>query len=248
MSAERLALGEMDAALLDLDGVVTDTAQLHARCWKRVFDAFLERWATARGDDFRPFDLERDYRRYVDGKPRLDGVRDFLASREIALPENPSSEGADGNSVAALARRKDALFEETLQKEGVEPYPGTIRWIEHARSEGLRLAIVSASHHCQEVLRAAGLETLFEVRVDGRVADALHLRGKPAPDVFLEGARRLGVPPDRAVVVEDALAGVEAGRAGGFACVVGVARHDNAVELSAAGAHIVVQDLGQLVP
>lgn len=248
MTAPRFSTAQLDAVLFDLDGVVTDTARVHARCWKRVFDELLERRAKATGDAFRPFDLDADYRRYVDGKPRRDGVRDFLRSRGIRLPEEVS-EAADGaDSVSSVAQRKDALFGEALAAEGVEVYPGTLRWIEHLRGEGLRLAVVSASRHCAEVLQAAGLESVFDARVDGHVADRLHLRGKPAPDVFLEAARVLGVESGRAAVVEDALAGVEAGRAGGFAWVVGVARRDNAAELMAAGAHVAVRDLAELHP
>lgn len=237
-----------DAVLFDLDGVVTDTARLHARCWKRVFDEVLERVAKARGEPFRPFDADADYARYVDGRARRDGVRDFLASRGLHLPEGPEASGGDADSVAAIAARKDALFEETLGRDGVQVYDGTVRWIEYLHAEGLRTAIVSASHHCAEILRAAGLEELFEARVDGQTADRRHLAGKPAPDVFLEGARELGVPPARAVVVEDALSGVAAGRAGHFGLVVGVARHGNAADLAAAGADVAVGDLAELLP
>ena len=236
-----------DAALLDLDGVVTDTARLHALCWKRVFDELLERRAKARGERFRAFDLEVDYARYVDGRARRDGVRDFLASRDIRLPEGSTDEPSDGESIAGIARHKDALFAETLAREGVDVYPGTVRWVHRLRDEGLRTAIVSASHHCEEILNEAGLAALFDVRVDGHVADHLHLPGKPAPDVFLEAARRLAVAPARAVVVEDALAGVAAGRAGDFGLVVGIARHGSAAELAAAGADVVVRDLAEFL-
>jgi beta-phosphoglucomutase family hydrolase len=240
--------GRFGAALLDLDGVVTDTARLHALSWKRVFDDFLERRARARGERFRPFDLGSDYLRHVDGRARRDGVRAFLDSRDVRLPEGSDDGPEDEDSVAGLARRKDALFTETLEREGVEVYDGTVRWIRHLRDAGLRIAVVSASHHCQEVLRAAGLETLFDARVDGQLADRLGLAGKPAPDAFLEGARQLGAEPARCLVVEDALAGVAAGRAGDFGLVVGVARHGNAAELAAAGADVVVGDLSELLP
>lgn len=247
--------GEWKAALIDLDGVVTDTARLHTRCWKRVFDELLERRAEARtgvgaetkGEDLRPFDPEQDYREHVDGKSRRDGIRDFLASREIRLPEAAPDARGDGDSVSGIARRKDALFEETLANEGVETYPGTLRWIEQLRRSSIRTAIVSSSHHCAEVLRAAGIESLFDERVDGVLADQLGLAGKPAPDLFLEAAQRLGVEPRQAIVVEDALAGVRAGRAGGFGRVVGVARHDGGAALAAAGADIVVRDLEELI-
>lgn len=244
---ERVSAASFDAVLFDLDGVVTDTARVHALCWKQVFDELLERRARARGARFEPFDLEADYSRYVDGKARRDGVRDFLASRGIELSEGAADAAESEESVAGIARRKDALFTETLEKEGVQVYPGTVRWMRQLRDEGLRLAVVSASHHCREVLRAAGLEDLFDARVDGHTADRLGLSGKPAPDVFLEAAHELGVEPARAVVVEDALAGVAAGRAGRFGVVVGVARHGNAGDLSEAGADIVVADLAELL-
>lgn len=248
MSGALVTPERFDAALFDLDGVVTDTARIHALCWKRVFDDLLERRAKARGETFRSFDLEADYTRYVDGKARRDGVRDFLASRRIRLPEGSLDAPETEDSVAGIARHKDALFSDTLEKEGVKVYPGTVRWLEHLRGAGLRIAIVSASHHCQEVLLAAGLEGLFDARVDGQVADRRRLAGKPAPDVFLEAARELAAEPARAVVVEDALSGVAAGRAGGFGLVVGVARHGNGAELAAAGADVVVADLAELLP
>jgi len=247
--------GQWQAALIDLDGVVTDTARLHTRCWKRVFDELLERRAEAgaeagseaANEDLRPFDPEQDYREHVDGKSRRDGIRDFLASRGIRLPEAATDVRDDGDSVSAIARRKDARFEEILATEGVETYPGTLRWIERLRRGGIRTAIVSSSHHCAEVLRAAGIESLFDARVDGVLADQLGLAGKPAPDLFLEAARRLDVEPRQAIVVEDARAGVRAGRAGGFGRVVGVARHDDGAALRAAGADVVVADLAELI-
>ncbi len=248
LRVERVSAASFDAVLFDLDGVVTDTAGVHARCWKQVFDELLERRARARGARFEPFDLEADYRRYVDGKARRDGVRDFLDSRGIELPEGSADAAESEESIAGVARRKDAFFTEALQRKGVQVYPGTVRWIQYLRDEGLRIAIVSSSHHCLEVLRAAGLEDLFDARVDGQTADRLGLAGKPAPDVFLEAARLLGVKPARAVVVEDALSGVAAGRAGRFGLVVGVARHGNAGELAGAGADVAVADLAELLP
>jgi beta-phosphoglucomutase family hydrolase len=236
-----------DAVLFDLDGVLTDTASLHARCWKQVFDELLAGWARARQEEFRPFDAGRDYRRYVDGKPRLAGVRDFLRSRGIEVAEG-SPEDPEADTVEDIARRKDALVERALQDGRVEVYPGSLRWLDALRAAGVRTAVVSSSHHCAEVLAAAGLEDRFTVRVDGNVIDDRGLSGKPAPDAFLEAARALEVAPERAVVVEDALAGVQAGRAGGFGLVVGVARHGDAEALARAGADVVVQDLGDLLP
>jgi beta-phosphoglucomutase family hydrolase len=236
-----------DAVLFDLDGVLTDTASLHARCWKQVFDEFLASRARARQEAFQPFDADRDYRRYVDGKPRLAGVRDFLRSRGIEVAEG-SSDDPERDSVEGIARRKDALVERALQDGRVEVYPGSLRWLDALRAAGMRMAVVSSSHHCAQVLAAAGLEDRFAVRVDGNVIDARGLSGKPAPDAFLEAARALDVAPERAVVVEDALAGVQAGRAGGFGLVVGVARHGEAATLARAGADLVVHDLGAMLP
>jgi beta-phosphoglucomutase family hydrolase len=234
-----------DAVLFDLDGVLTDTASVHARCWKQVFDEVLAR--RARGDAARPFDVQHDYLRYVDGKPRLDGVRDFLRSRGLELPEGGEGDARDADSVRAIARRKNALIETALVSGEVDVYPGSVRWLDALREQALRTAVVSSSHHCMEVLEAAGLADRFDVRVDGNLIDARGLPGKPAPDAFLEAARALGVAPERAVVVEDASAGVRAGRAGGFGLVVGVARHDNASDLSAAGADLVVHDLAEML-
>jgi alpha,alpha-trehalose phosphorylase len=219
-----------EAVLFDLDGVLTSTAALHARCWKAVFDELplLE-----------PFDVERDYLAHVDGKPRYDGVRDFLASRGIRLSEE---------QVRDIGDRKQALVEKALAGESVEAFPGSVRWVEHLRDEGVRTAVVSSSTNATDVLRSAGLASLFETTVDGRDIVELDLNGKPAPDGFLEAARRLDVDPTRAVVVEDALAGVTAGRAGGFGLVVGVARHAEPDALRSAGADLVVEDLAEMLP
>lgn len=246
-TAPRIDREHFDAVLFDLDGVLTDTARLHARCWKQVFDDLLERRARQRHESFRPFDAEAEYRAHVDGKPRLDGVRDFLASRGIALPEGDPAGPADADTVHGVARRKDALVKRALAGGEVDVYPGSVHWVDALRDEGVRTAVVSSSHHCAEVLRAAGLDDRFEARVDGNVIDARGLAGKPAPDAFLAAARELGVEPARTVVVEDAVAGVQAGRAGGFGLVVGVARHGNAAELAGAGGDLVVEDLGELV-
>jgi len=234
-----------DAVLFDLDGVLTDTASLHARCWKRVFDEVLDHWAKQRGERFQPFDIDGDYLRYVDGKPRVDGARDFLAARGIELREGSGAGSLD--SIARIAERKDELFEEVLESEGVEAYEGSVQWLRQLRSAGLRTAVVSASHHCAAVLRAAGIAELFDARVDGDVAERLQLPGKPAPEPFLEAARALGVAVARAVVVEDAIAGVRAGRSGGFGLVVGVARHGSRAALSQAGADLVVRDLDEML-
>jgi len=235
-----------DAVLFDLDGVLTDTANVHARCWKQVFDEVLERWAKERGETFRPFDIEGDYLRYVDGKPRLDGARDFLVARGIELRES-SGEATVRDSLDRIAERKDALFEQVLESEGVEVYDGTMRWVHQLRSAGFGTAVVSASHHCAAVLRAAGIAEHFDARVDGIVAERLQLKGKPAPDTYLEAARELGVTASRAIVVEDAIAGVRAGQAGGFGLVIGVARRGAPDALLVAGADRVVRDLEEML-
>ncbi len=231
------------AALLDLDGVITDTASLHARCWKRALDDFLARWSARTGRRLRAFDPLEDYLRHIDGKPRIDGARDFAAARGLdpTLPEVR-------RDLEEVARRKDALFSEALRKEGVQVFEGSVRFLRYVRAKGLRTAVVSSSHHAEEILRAASLLELFDARVDGHLIDRLGLPGKPAPDTFLHAAARLAVEPGRAFVAEDALAGVEAGRAGGFGLVIGVARRAAPEALRAAGADLVVGDLGELVP
>jgi alpha,alpha-trehalose phosphorylase len=223
---------DYDAVLFDLDGVLTATASLHAAAWKETFDAVLARFSQ------EPFDLDRDYVAHVDGKPREDGVRDFLAARGIAVTD------ADARRIG---ERKQALVERALSADGVEAFAGSVRWVEQLRAEGTRTAVVSSSANSRAVLRSARIDGLFDLVVDGRDVKRLGLRGKPAPDGFLEAAARLLVRPGRAVVVEDALAGVAAGRAGGFGLVVGVARSAGPDELRAAGADIVVRDLAELV-
>lgn len=235
-----------DAVLFDLDGVLTSTAEVHARAWKETFDEVLRVRAAARGEPFVPFDAVDDYRRHVDGKPRYDGVRDFLASRGIVLPEGEPGDPASAETVCGIGNRKNELVNRLFDTEGVEVFEGSLRWLRELRDRGIRTAVVSASKNCPRILEAAGLTGLFDARVDGNVATELGLSGKPAPDTFLEAARRLGVEPARAAVVEDALAGVEAGRAGNFGLVVGVAREADPAELEAHGADVVVADLGEL--
>lgn len=242
----RVTREHFDAVLFDLDGVVTDTARIHAACWKRTFDPLLERHARERGETFRPFDAEAEYRAHVDGKPRLDGVRDLLAARGIELPEGAPDDPDDAETVHAVGRRKDALVSRALSEGQVEVYEATSRWLRALRHVGFRIALVSSSRNAGPVIEAAGLADCFDVRIDGRTIDERGFAGKPAPDAFLEAARELGVPPARAVVVEDAVVGVEAGRAGGFGLVIGVARHDDERALAEAGADLVVRDLAEL--
>jgi beta-phosphoglucomutase family hydrolase len=230
------------ACLFDLDGVLTDTARIHDEAWKRMFDDFLER----RGDQ-APFDAVEDYARYVDGRPRYDGVAEFLRSRDIELPDGDPDDPPDAETVHGLGNRKNELVLKLIHDRGIEPYEGSVRYVRAVRDAGLRTAVVSSSANTRDVLHVAGIEDLFEARVDGVTIEREHLRGKPAPDSFLAGARALGVDASHAAVFEDALAGVQAGRAGGFACVVGVDRVGQADALKAHGADVVVTDLEELL-
>src|SRR5215211_2798429 len=216
------------ACLFDLDGVLTQTAKVHAAAWKQMFDGFLRERAERTGEPFEPFDRPTDYDEYVDGKPRLDGVRSFLESRGIELPMGSPSDPPEAETIHALGTRKNELVLALIREQGVEAYEGSIRFVEAAREAGLRRAVVSASTNCRDVLAAAGIEHLFEVRIDGVVAEREGLAGKPAPDTFLAAARAFDVEPANAAVFEDALAGVEAGRAGNFGWVVGVDRTGHA--------------------
>jgi beta-phosphoglucomutase family hydrolase len=235
------------ACLFDLDGVLTETATVHAAAWKQMFDDYLRRRATRTGAAFVPFDSAADYGEYVDGKPRYDGVRSFLASRGIELPEGEEDDPPDAETVHGLGNRKNELVLKMIREHGVKAYPGSVRYLEAAREAGLRIAVVSSSTNCHDVLVAAGIERFFTARIDGVVAEREHLKGKPAPDTYLAGARELGVQPGEATVFEDALAGVEAGRAGDFACVVGVDRVGHADALREHGATVVVDDLAELL-
>ncbi len=230
------------ACLFDLDGVLTQTAKVHAKAWKEMFDGFLET-----RDGQKPFDAHADYDEYVDGKPREDGVRDFLKSRGIELPEGEPGDGADRETVNGLGTRKNDIVQKVIARDGVEPYEGSIRYLEAARDAGLRRAVVSSSHNCEAVLKAAGIDHLLEERVDGDTAVEQHLDGKPAPDMFLAGAKAVGVEASEAAVFEDALVGVEAGRAGSFGHVVGVDRVGQRDALSEHGADVVVDDLDELL-
>lgn len=238
---------ELDALLFDLDGVLTDTASLHAGCWKRTFDAFLRGRAERAGERFEPFSVEGDYRRFVDGKPRYDGVRDFLASRGITLPEGNPDDPPEAETICGVGNRKNALVSEAIRPDTVRVYEGSVELVRRARAAGQKTALVSSSANAEAVLDAAGIADLFDVRVDGVVASERGLPGKPAPDTFLEAARALGVAPERAAVVEDAIAGVQSGRAGGFGLVIGVARHEDPQELRDHGADCVVADLAELL-
>ncbi|HYT12790.1 MAG TPA: beta-phosphoglucomutase family hydrolase [Candidatus Nitrosopolaris sp.] len=245
---KRLGLAPTIAAcLFDLDGVLTQTAKVHARAWKTMLDAFLNARSAKTGEPFVPFDEVNDYDLYVDGKPRHEGVRSLLAARHIPLPEGSPDDPPEAETIYGLGNRKDEIFLGLIHSHGVEVYDGSVRYVRAARSAGLKLAVVSSSKNCTEVLRAAKLDGLFDAQVDGNVAEARGLKGKPDPDTYLEAARMLGVTAKAAAVFEDALAGVEAGRAGGFGIVIGVDRVGQAEALEQHGADIVVTDLAELI-
>jgi len=235
------------ACLFDLDGVLTKTAVVHNAAWKEMFDAYLQERSRRTGEPFVPFDPGRDYDEYVDGKPRADGTRSFLASRGIELPEGGDDDPPSAETIHGLGTRKNEIVLRRIREDGVEAYESSVRYVRAARDAGLRRAVVSSSANCRDVLIAVGIEDLFEARIDGVVAGREHLRGKPAPDTFVAAARALGLGPQAAAVFEDALAGVEAGRAGRFRFVVGVDRTGQADALKKHGADIVVADLAELL-
>jgi beta-phosphoglucomutase family hydrolase len=233
--------------LFDLDGVITKTATVHDAAWQEMFDSYLRERSRQSGEPFVPFDPVADYENFVDGKPRADGTRSFLQSRGIELPEGGAGDPPDAQTVHGLSNRKNEILLRRIRKDGVETYPGSVRYVRAVRDAGLRRAVVTSSANCREVLAAAHIEDLFEARVDGLVAEREHLHGKPAPDTFLAGARALRLEPGEAAVFEDALAGVAAGRAGRFGCVVGVDRLGQADALREHGADVVVADLAELL-
>jgi alpha,alpha-trehalase len=246
-SHQAIRLERFDAVLFDLDGVLTATAKVHAACWKRTFDELLRQRATQNAEPFRPFDIDTDYRAYVDGKPRYDGVRSFLESRGIHLPYGDPQGPPGRDTICGLGNRKDGMITKIIESEGVDVYERAVALVRFLRSTGTKTAVVSSSRHCGAILAAAGIADLFDVRVDDEVAERRQLTGKPAPDTFLAAAEDLGVAPERAVVVEDAISGVQAGRAGGFGLVIGVDRAGDPDRLSENGAHVVVTDLGELL-
>ena len=237
----------IQACLFDLDGVLTETASVHAAAWKQMFDAYLRARAARTGEPFVPFDEQRDYDRYVDGKPRYDGVRSFLAARGIELPDGNVDDPPSAETIHGLGNRKNEIVLARIREHGVKPYPGSVRYLDAVQAAGLRRAVVSSSTNCRDVLKAAGIDGRFDVVIDGVAAERERLAGKPAPDTYLAGARALAVPPEAAAVFEDALAGVEAGRAGRFGFVVGVDRAGQAQQLREHGADVVVGDLEELL-
>jgi beta-phosphoglucomutase family hydrolase len=227
--------------------VLTETAVLHAKAWKRMFDAFLQARSASTGEPFVEFDATGDYNLYVDGKPRLEGTRSFLASRGIHIPEGTASDPPTAETVHGLSKRKNEILLALMREEGAHVYPGSLRYLQALRQADLRSAVVSSSRNCREVLEAAGITSLFDARVDGITAAQEKLQGKPAPDTYLAAARAVSAPPEQAAVFEDALAGVEAGRAGRFGLVVGVDRVGQGDQLRRHGADVVVTDLAELL-
>jgi beta-phosphoglucomutase family hydrolase len=244
--SNRIDVREFEAFLFDLDGVVTRTAKVHAAAWKRLFDDYLEHHARAKGVAFIPFDPIEDYQKYVDGRPREEGVRMFLAARGVTLPPGSPDDQPDAETLNALGARKNRYFICALAEHGVEVFDGATSFIQDARRRGVRTAVVSSSQNCAAIIETAGLTQLFDVRVDGIDRRRFSLLGKPAPDMYFEAAKRLNTRPARAIVFEDALVGVEAGRAGGFGLVVGIGRGAHAADLLGHGADIVVADLREL--
>jgi len=236
-----------DAVLFDLDGVLTATAKVHAACWKKTFDTYLKQRAAKTNEPFVPFDINKDYTLYVDGKPRYEGVKSFLESRDIHLPYGDPSDPPDRETICGLGNLKETMVLEAFKTDGVEVYQGSVAWVHQLLKEGIKIAVVSSSKNCAAVLQAGGIEGLFQVRVDGRVVEDQKLPGKPAPDTYLKAAELLGVTPTRAVVVEDALSGVQAGRNGGFGLVIGVDRKGDADALYKNGADLVVADLSEML-
>ena len=232
-----------DAVLFDLDGVLTSTAAIHAAAWKRMFDQFLRERHPAQP----PFDIDSDYKKYVDGKPRYEGVRSFLESRGIHLPYGEATDAPGDATVSALGNRKQVLVQQAIDNGEVEPFATSVRWVERLKDQGFKLGVVSSSRNCGPVLRAAKIDHLFETRVDGLTLAELNLPGKPAPDAFLKAAQNLGVSPARTVVVEDAISGVQSGRAGNFGLVLGVDREGHADALLKNGADAIVSDLGEML-
>jgi beta-phosphoglucomutase family hydrolase len=246
-SFQAITRENFDAVLFDLDGVLTATAKLHAAAWKQTFDHFLKQRAETHKEAFAPFDIGEDYRQYIDGKPRFDGVQSFLASRGIDLPYGSPTDPPTAETICGVGNKKNQLVNEIMVREGVEAYPGSVKAVDYLKDHGYKTAVVSSSTNCAAVLKAARIESRFDVRVDGQTATDLTLAGKPEPDMFLAAAQQLGVQAKRCIVVEDAIAGVQAGKRGGFGLVIGIARAGNADALKNQGADLVIGDLEELL-
>jgi beta-phosphoglucomutase family hydrolase len=252
MGAQKTSVtpASFDAVLFDLDGVLTATAKVHDAAWKKTFDNYLKERAAKNNEPFKPFDPDEDYSKYVDGKPRYDGVKSFLESRGIHLPYGDPHDPPEKETICGIGNRKEELVIKTLKTEGVEVYQGSVAWVMHLRQAGIKTAVVSSSKNCLAVLKAGGIDGLFDVRVDGHVVEDQKLPGKPAPDTYLHAAALLKTTASRAVVVEDALSGVQSGRNGKFGLVIGVNRlgREHAEDLRKNGADIVVNDLKEMLP
>jgi beta-phosphoglucomutase family hydrolase len=236
-----------DAVLFDLDGVLTETAKIHAACWKKMFDNFLQKHAAKTGNSFKPFSIKHDYKLYVDGKLREEGVSSFLNSRNIHLNNGALDDPPDITTIHSLANLKFNMVQDVLKSDGVEAYEGSLALLQHLCGTNMKMAVVSSSKSCKKVLKAAGIINMFDEIVDGETSAALKIPGKPAPDTYLKAAEMLKVLPERSVVVEDAISGVQAGSSGEFGLVIGVARENNAEELKENGADMVVTDLSELL-
>jgi len=243
---QTLNIDNYEAVILDLDGVITRTAALHAKAWEIMFKDFLDTWMNDNNEQVEQFDIEQDYPEYIDGKPRYDGVRSFLDSRDIDLPEGSPDDSPDKQTICGLGNRKNELFHEQMEKEGVHVYDDTIDQIKQWKQKGLKIGVISASKNCKDILEVAEILELFDTRVDGVIAEEQNLDGKPAPDVFIQAAKNLDTQPEKAVIVEDALAGIQAGKEGEFGFLIGIARNIDADSLYNAGADLVVQTLGDL--
>jgi len=237
---------KIHGVIFDMDGVVTQTAEVHAIAWKMMFDDFLRKYAESRGEVFAPFDSDKDYNMYVDGKPRFDGIRSFLESRGINLPNGSVDDSDEKNTIYGMGRKKNGYFLKYLEKHGIEPFPSTVKLIKDLKENGIKVGIISSSKNCKHVLSGAGVLDLFEVRIDGVYSEQHNILGKPAPDIFLEAAKQLGVEPNHSIVVEDAISGVQAGSRGNFALVIGVDRVGQEEELLQNGADVVVKDLAEV--
>lgn len=240
-------LGRYEAAILDMDGVITSSARVHAAAWKKMFDEYLKEGTQREGLDYRPFDDREDYYRYVDGKPRYEGAESFLESRGVSLPYGSPEDSPDKETVCGLGNRKNEYFHEYLKKNGVESYDSTIDFIKKLLSQGRKVAVISSSRNAKAVLDAAGVRGLFQTVIDGVYSAENELKGKPEPDIFLEAAKHLEVNPQEAIVIEDAVSGVKAGKKGGFGLVVGIDRSGENQDLRASDADIVVSDLSELI-
>lgn len=237
---------KIKAIIFDLDGVITRTAGVHAAAWEKMFNEYLDKRILQNKEGFLPIQLPEDYLKYIDGIPRYDGVKNFLESRNIYLPYGDPDDPPDRETICGLGNRKNKIFNQLIEEKGFEIFEDTVGQIKNWKKSGIRMAVISASKNCEAILKAAGLDHLFESRVDGVVSARLKLKGKPAPDIFLHAASELGVKPEEAVVVEDAIAGVKAGSKGNFACVIGVSRNGNASMLSENGADVVVKNMNEV--